>query len=493
MTGASGYIGGRLVPALLANGHEVAVLVRSPEKLREVPWRDQVEVLEGDITDEVVVEGAARNRDVFYFLVHSMGGGKDFAAQDAAIAVGVRDAAGRSGVGRLVYLGGLGDDHDDLSEHLASRAEVGRILSAGSTPSTVLRAGVVIGSGSASFEMLRNLTERLPVMVVPSWVGVRTQPVAVRDAIHLLVRAGEEASDEDLVLDVGGPDTLSFLSMMRTYAEVAELGPRRIRKVNLLTPKLSSHWIGLVTPVPVDVARPLVGSLKNESVCTGPLASERYGAPEGGLLTYEEAVRRALEDVRTGDVPTRWSDARWANDRWRDAPHASMAQDPPWAGGVQCDKRVVHVQAPLADVWAAVEAIGGRTGWHSSSLAWQTRGALDLLVGGATVRRGRRDERTLRVGDAVDAWRVEEREEGSLLRLRAEMRIPGRGWLEWMMVQEVGSVRLEQKATFAPKGLTGWAYWKSLAFVHPVVFTSMVHGLKGEAERAAAVRTDFTP
>jgi uncharacterized protein YbjT (DUF2867 family) len=482
VTGASGYVGGRLVPALLARGHEVKVLVRSPEKLEGVAWKDDVEVLEGDVTDASAVEEAARGADTFYFLVHSMGAGKGFAKKDREVAWTVRDALERAGAGRLVYLGGLGDEHDDLSEHLASRAEVARILASGRTPSTVLRAGVVIGSGSASFEMLRNLTERLPVMVVPNWVGVKTQPVSVRDAIHLLVRAGEEASHDDLVLDVGGPDVMSFLDMMKTYAAVAELPQRRIKKVKLMTPELSSHWIGVVTPVPTGVARPLVGSLKNESVCTGELASERYGSPEGGLLSYEEAVRRALGDVRTGEVPTRWSDARWASERWRDAPHASMEQDPPWAGGVLCDRRSTHVEASRAQVWAAVEAIGGETGWHSSPWAWQTRGALDLVVGGASVRRGRRDPRRLRVGDALDAWRVEEREEGTLLRLRAEMRIPGRGWLEWHVEEGADGVELTQKATFAPKGLSGWLYWRSLAVIHPLVFTSMLRGLKEAAE-----------
>ena len=482
VTGATGYIGGRLVPELLAAGHHVRVMTRSPERLRDHPWAHGVDVVRADAADAAAVERACADVDVVYYLIHALGSGPQFEATDRRTAQVMARAAKEAGVGRLVYLGALEPAGEQLSPHLRSRVEVAEILLASGVPTAVLRAAVVLGSGSASFEMLRYLTERLPVMVTPRWVHSRIQPIAVRDVLRYLVGCATLPSAVSRCFDVGGPDVMSYAEMMQRYAAVAALPRRRILPVPLFTPSLSSHWVGLVTPVPAGIARPLVESLRNTVVCHEHDIAEFVPDPPGGLLGFDEAVRLAVQRVKDSAVATRWASASVPG-----APSDPLPTDPDWAGGsLYVDERTRASPAPPAAVWRVVEGIGGDTGWYSFPLAWRIRGWLDRAVGGVGLRRGRRDPRRLYVGDALDFWRVEEREEGRLLRLRAEMRLPGLAWLEFHVEHgEAGGSVVRQRATFAPHGLAGHLYWWAIAAFHGIVFGGMVRGIVRAAEKSA--------
>nr|WP_229854733.1 SDR family oxidoreductase [Streptomyces filipinensis] len=484
VTGASGYIGGRLVPELLDAGYRVRCLVRTPRKLRDQPWAGRVEVVRGDVTDAGSVAAALEGVDVAYYLVHALGTGRDFERTDREAARVFGEQARGARVGRLVYLGGLtpaGVPEEELSPHLRSRAEVGRILLGSGVPTAVLRAAVIIGSGSASFEMLRYLTERLPVMVTPRWVRTRIQPIAVRDVLRVLVGSAGLPADVSRAFDVGGPEVLTYLEMMQRYAAVAGLPRRLIVPVPVLTPGLSSQWVGLVTPVPASIARPLTESLRHEVVC-GERDIERYvPSPPGHPLGFDRAVALALERVRDAQVATRWSSASVPG-----APSDPLPTDPDWAGGsLYTDLRERYADVAPDVLWDVVEGIGGENGWYSFPLAWAVRGWLDRLAGGVGLRRGRRDARRLRVGDSLDFWRVEEIERGRLLRLRAEMRLPGLAWLEMYVDEEGrGGARYRQRALFHPRGLLGQLYWWSVSPFHAVVFGGMARNIVRAAERA---------
>ncbi|MEV6232471.1 SDR family oxidoreductase [Saccharopolyspora shandongensis] len=483
VTGATGYIGGRLVPLLLDAGHRVRCLVRSPEKLRDVPWRDRVEVVRGDLLDADQVRSACEGADVLYYLVHSLAK-KEFADLDRRSAATVAAEAERAGVARIVYLGGVHPASGQLSEHLRSRAEVGEILLRGGVPAVALQAAVIIGSGSASFEMLRYLTERLPLMVTPSWVRNRVQPIAIRDVLHYLVGAARIPAAVNRTFDIGGPDVLTYAEMMSGFAAVAGLPRRRMVPVGVLTPRLSSLWINIVTPVPRSIGAPLIESLINEAICAEHDIDEFVPPPEGGTTSYRDAVGLALRKIRRGEVETRWSDASPAGAPWEPLP-----SDPPWSGGsAYRDVREHRTTAPARDVWRVVEGIGGRNGWYSFPLAWAVRGWADRLIGGVGLRRGRRDPRRLRTGDALDWWRVEELVDGRYLRLRAEMRVPGRAWLE-MSVEPGGAAGAcyRQRAVFIPRGLLGHAYWWAVAPFHGLVFGGMARNITSAAEHAATV------
>ncbi|MEW2495216.1 SDR family oxidoreductase [Streptomyces nodosus] len=484
VTGASGYIGGRLVPELLAAGFRVRCLARSPGKLRDHPWADQVEVVRGDVTDPASVGAAMREVAVAYYLVHAIGTGRGFEDTDRESARVFGAQAADAGVRRIVYLGGLapaGVPERELSPHLRSRSEVRRILLESGVPTTVLRAAVIIGSGSASFEMLRYLTERLPVMVTPTWVRTRIQPVAVRDVLRLLVGSARMPADVNRTFDVGGPDVLTYQDMMVRYAAVAGLPRRVILPVPVLTPRLSSYWVGLVTPVPASIARPLTESLRHEVVCRENDITRYIPDPPGHPIGFDEAVRLALKRVQDAEVVTRWSSASVPG-----APSDPLPTDPDWAGGsLYTDLRERTVDAPPEALWRVIEGIGGENGWYSFPLAWSVRGIADRLVGGVGMRRGRRDAHRLRVGDSVDFWRVEEIEPGRLLRLRAEMRLPGLAWLEMCAgVDDRGRTRYRQRALFHPHGLLGQAYWWSVSPFHAVVFGGMARNIARTAERA---------
>ncbi|MFH9979124.1 SDR family oxidoreductase [Streptomyces sp. NPDC017179] len=485
VTGATGYIGGRLVPELLDAGNRVRCLARSPGKLRDHPWAARTEVVRGDVTDPESVAAALRDVDVAYYLVHALGTGKDFEETDRRAARLFGERARAAGVRRIVYLGGLtpaGVPERELSPHLRSRAEVGRILLASGVPTTVLRAAVIIGSGSASFEMLRYLTERLPVMVTPSWVGTRIQPIAVRDVLRVLVAGARMPDDVNRAFDIGGPDVLTYRDMMLRYAAVAGLPRRVIVPVPVLTPRLSSHWIGLVTPVPAAIARPLAESLRHEVVCREHDILRYVPDPPGHPIGFDEAVRLALQRVRDAQVTTRWSSASVPG-----APSDPLPTDPDWAGGsLYTDRRERTVDAPPEALWRVVEGIGGDHGWYSFPLAWALRGGLDRLAGGVGLRRGRRDAQRLRAGDSLDFWRVEEIEPGRLLRLRAEMRLPGLAWLEMCVGTDAeGRTLYRQRAVFHPHGLLGHAYWWSVSPFHAVVFGGMARNIAGAAVEQA--------
>ena len=486
VAGATGYIGGRLVPELLDAGHHVRCLARTPAKLEDRPWHDEVEVVQGNVLEPESLPDAFDGVDAVYYLVHSMDGEGDFRGRDRRAAENVRRAAEDAGVEQIVYLGGMGDEDDDLSEHLRSRQEVGRVLADGPVPVTELRAAVIIGSGSASFEMLRNLTEVLPVMVTPRWVTTRCQPIAVRDVLAYLVGVLGNADAMDRVLEVGGPDILSYEQMMQLYAEVAGLRRRVVINVPLLTPGLSSRWVGLVTPLPVGLARPLVDSLVNEVVVSDDAI--RSIVPRDPL-PMDEAFRLALRRIQDVDVTTTWAGADLpesvtGHPRTELNAEEPAPTDPDWSGGtVLSDDQVLDTAATPAAMFATLEGLGGQRGWYSPVLLWRVRGWLDALVGGIGMRRGRRHPDRLSVGEAVDFWRVELLERPTRLRLHAEMRLPGEAWLDFRVTPLAdGGCRFEQHARFAPRGLWGRVYWYAMLPFHGAIFPRMGRAMVAAAE-----------
>lgn len=482
VTGASGYIGGRLVPELLDAGYDVRCMARDAGKLAGRPWSDAVGVVAADAMDPAAVRRALEGVDVAYYLIHSLGSGASFEQRDRDAARIFAAAALSAGVRRLVYLGGIvSGPAGHLSPHLRSRREVGNILLASGVPTAALQAAVIIGSGSASFEMLRYLTERLPVMVTPEWVSTRIQPIAVGDVLRYLVGAAALPAGVSRAFDIGGPDILTYAEMMHRYCEVAGLRQRVLFPVPLLTPGLSSLWVGLVTPVPAGLARPLVESLRNEVVCSEHDIAQYVPDPPRGLMSLSEAITLALRHTSEGNVSTRWSSAGSPG-----APSDPLPTDPSWAGGsLYVDERTSVVRSSPAALWKVIEGIGGAAGWYSFPAAWAARGLIDRLAGGVGLRRGRRDPDHLLVGDALDFWRVEALTPGSLLRLRAEMKLPGLAWLELTAGQDDdGATTYSQRAVFQPRGLAGHAYWRSIAPFHGVVFGGMLRNITAAAEQA---------
>ena len=470
VTGASGYVGGRIVPELLANGHLVRCVARDPRKLDRASWRADVEVARADIGGDL--EAAMSGVDVAVYLVHSIGDGPDWVERERSMAANFRCAAERAGVQRIVYLGGLGEDGSNLSDHLRSRHEVGRVLADGPIETVELRAAVVIGSGSASFEMLRYLTEVLPVMVTPKWVSTLCQPIAIRDVLRYLTSAVMEPGSLSGILEIGGPDVVSYAQLMATYAQQAGLTKRRLIPVPVLTPRLSSLWVGLVTPVPAQLARPLVDSLVNSVVVTDRRAEELFPFERVPLA---EAIHRAIGRTTIGDVPTKFDDA--SSSVWQ-----SWATDPDWTGGTELtDVRSVKVNADVHRTWQAVCRVGGERGWYSGELLWKVRGLLDQIVGGPGLRRGRRHPEALSIGEPVDFWRVENLDTDRLLVLHAEMRLPGEAWLEWSVESVDGGTILVQTARFRPRGLLGRMYWYAIAPLHRLVFPGLLKGIAKDA------------
>lgn len=474
VTGATGYVGGRLVPRLLEQGYVVRCLVRTPAKLASAAWVDDVEVMQGTVEGDL--SEAMSDVAVAVYLVHGIGTGGDWAAKEASDALNFRHGAERAGVERIVYLGGMGRDDARLSTHLASRHLVGRTLSAGSIPVVELRAAVIIGAGSASFEMLRYLVEVLPVMVTPKWVATKSQPIAISDVLRYLTVAIGSPRDLAGVFEIGGPDVVTYAEMMALYAREAGLRRRRLLPVPLLTPRLSSHWVGLVTPVPASLARPLVDSLVNEVVVRDDTAVRLLGPPERGLA---DAIHLALGVANSDTAPTRFTDADLQ-------PFRALGTDPAWAGGTELrDERVVTTHASPEAVFRAVTALGGNKGWYSGEWLWRFRGLIDLAWGGPGLRRGRRHPSALRVGDYVDFWRVERLEAASLVSLRAEMVLPGEAWLDFRIEREGALTTMTQTARFKPRGLWGRAYWYAVAPFHRFVFAGLARGVIDDAQRDA--------
>jgi uncharacterized protein YbjT (DUF2867 family) len=478
--GSTGYIGGRLVPRLLDAGYRVRVLVRNTNKLADVPWASQVEVLTGDLEDVESLRTAFAAADVIYYLVHSMGpsgGRQSFEQTERLCADNVARAAAEAGAGRIIYLGGLHPEGTQLSPHLRSRKEVGEILLNSPVPAVVLQAGVVIGAGSASFEMIRQLTEVLPLMVAPRWVRNKVQPIAVRDVLYYLVAAAGLPASLNRCFDLGGPDVLRYDQMMNGYAAEAGLPRRPVVALPVLTPWLASQWVNLVTPIPRSLAVPLIGSLQQNCV-VGEHDIDRYiNPPEAGLVGYPQSVRLALARMAAGDVETSWQNASVHG-----APSDPLPSDPQWAGHpVFQDNQRQATTATRDQLWQVIEGIGGDNGWYSFPLAWAVRGWLDKLAGGVGLRRGRLNPTRLHTGDALDFWRVERIDRGSLLRLRAEMKVPGRAWLEMRAEATEGGAIYRQRAVFFPKGLGGRLYWLAVLPFHGAIFKGMANRITAAA------------
>lgn len=487
--GATGYIGGRLAPRLLNAGYRVRVLARDAARVAAFPWGADVEIVEGSADDPDAVADAVTDVDVVYYLIHSMSAGRGFEENDERIAETVASAASRAGVGRIVYLGGLHPEGTALSPHLRSRVRVGEILLHSGVPTLVLQAGVVIGSGSASFEMIRHLTEVLPYMPAPKWVRNRIQPIAVRDVLHYLLGAARVEPGVNRAVDIGGPDVLRYGQMMNGYAVEAGLPQRAIAALPVFTPGLASHWVNLVTPVPRAIARPLVASLQNECIMRDHAVDTLIPPPPEGLTPYRRAVALALGRVDADSVETSWQDAEVSG-----APSDPLPSDPEWAGRtVFTDVRSVTTTASLEALWRVIRGIGGVNGWYSSPLLWAARGWMDRLAGGVGLRRGRRSRSAARVGDAIDFWRVEAvetGESGNLLRLRAEMRVPGEAWLELRATRDAEGTRYGQRAVFFPRGLAGRLYWLAVLPFHGFIFAGMAARITAAAE--AEDNTDQT-
>jgi uncharacterized protein YbjT (DUF2867 family) len=470
LTGATGYVGGRLLRVLCERGERVRCFTRRPEALAaRVPAA--VEIEGGDCIDPDAVEHACRGVRVAYYLVHSMGVGAEFEARDRAAAEAFARGARAAGVERIVYLGGLADEEASLSPHLRSRLEVGSILRESGVACVELRASIVLGSGSLSFELVRSLVERLPVLVTPRWVESPAQPISITDLLEILARARDVAPG---VYEIGGAERTSYQALMREYAR--QRGLRRwMFRVPVLTPRLSALWLGLVTPVFARVGRHLIESIRSATVVSRPCHDVFGIAPR----SVSEAIAEALANEDREHAETRWTDAL-----------SSAALSSRRFGGAVFGRRLVDarellVSAAPEQVFAAVERIGGAAGWYAYDWLWRVRGALDLLVGGVGLRRGRAHPTRLRVGDVVDCWRVEVLERGRRLRLRAEMKLPGRAWLDFEVEPAASGTRLRQVASFDPRGVAGLAYWFSIYPAHAFVFRDM---LRGVAAHALAIR-----
>lgn len=477
VTGASGYIGGRLIPQLLDRGYRVRCLARDPRKLSGRGWDEdpRVEVARGDMLDRASVLAAMQGCDAAYYLVHSMlAGEKAFEGRDRQAAENFAGVAEEAGIGRILYLGGLGHKADKLSPHLASRHEVGDVLRAGKVPVTEFRAAMIVGSGSASFEMLRFLVSRLPLMICPRWVEVKTQPIAIRDVLAYLVGALENPTTAGQVFDIGGPDVLTYREMMYRFAKVIGVR-RRIIVVPVLTPRLSAYWVNLMTPVNAGLAFALIESLQYETICEEGRIRELLPIPRTG---FDDAVQWALDKVNQNAVETRWTNAS--------LPHRVERVSLPILAPENCpirDEQRVEADVPAPVLFDKIKRIGGNVGWYYGDWLWKIRGWMDRAIGGVGLRRGRRDPVTVRIGDPIDFWRVEDIVPGRRLLLHAEMIVPGDAWLEFRVEpRDEGRSELIQTAYFRPSSFWGRAYWYACWPLHWFVFSGMARNIVRAAE-----------
>lgn len=473
LTGATGYVGGRLLQSLEKQGRRVRCLARHPEALKERA-SPSTEVVSGDVLDRPSLDSALRGVDVAYYLVHSMGSTGSFEEADRQAARNFGEAAKAAGVNRIIYLGGLGSKEGVLSPHLRSRHEVGEILRESGVPVLEFRASIIIGSGSLSFEMIRSLVERLPIMITPKWVRVPAQPIAIDDVLQYLVAALELPVSLYRLYEIGGADQVSYADIMLVYARQRGIH-RRMISVPVLTPYLSSLWLGLITPLYARIGRKLIESIVHPTVVRDTAALKTFAVRPMGV---ENAVRRVLAREEREFATTRWSDAM-----------SSSRATPTW-GGVQfgsrlVDSRTLSIAATPAAAFAPIQRIGGDTGWYAWNWLWWLRGFLDLLAGGVGMKRGRRSPTTLRVGDTVDSWRVETIEP-NYLRLIAEMRLPGRAWLEFEVTGDGSSATIRQTAIFDPVGLFGRVYWYAVYPLHQLVFGGMLRGIARAALRSGS-------
>jgi uncharacterized protein YbjT (DUF2867 family) len=464
LTGATGYVGGRLLRTLESAGNRVRCLSRHPEALgqRVAPT---TEVVTGDVLDAKSLAPGMTGVHTAYYLVHSMGSANAFEVEDRRAAHAFATAARDAGVQRIIYLSGLGSG-SELSAHLRSRQEVGRILRESGVQTIEFRAAIVIGSGSASFEMIRALVEKLPVMVTPRWVNTSTQPIAIEDVVAYLKQALDLQINGSRIVEIGGADQVTYLDLMKEYALQRGL-KRWMIPVPVLSPRLSSLWLGLVTPVYARVGRELVDSLRNETIVKDRSANDLFSTRPFG---FREALQRALTNEDHEFAETRWCDA-----------FSSVRMAPEW-GGIKfgrriVDSRSVHVQFNPTVAFRPIQRLGGKTGWYYGNRLWRMRGLLDLFFGGPGMRRGRRDPDRLWANDTLDFWRVEEIQAGRLLRLAAEMRLPGRAWLQFEVEQDGAGSIVRQTAIFDPAGVLGQLYWYLLYPIHQFVFAGMLRGI----------------
>ncbi len=475
VTGVTGYIGGRLVPLLLEMNCRVRVLVRDPVGIQGRSWLDEVDIVQGDVLKPDTLDAALAGIDVAYYLIHSMRGGEDFHERDIRAASNFGAAANGQGVKRIVYLGGLGDSTTELSQHLRSRQQTGDALRDSAVPVTEFRAGVIVGSGSLSFEMIRYLTERVPIMICPLWVFTRIQPIGIRDTLEYLVTALKTPESAGQIIEIGGAEIITYRDMMFGYASARGLR-RYMIPVPVLTPRLSSYWVHLMTPIPSDIAAPLIEGLRNEVIVRDDKARKIF--PNIQPTTFAIAVKQALEQLEASQVETSWADALVSSQP--DQVPAILSTHE----GMFLEQRQQSVKASAHAVFQAFTSLGGANGWLYFDWAWILRGMLDRWVGGVGMRRGRRHPVDVRVGDALDFWRVEAVEADRLLRLRAEMKVPGRAWLQFKAESlEEGSTQLIQTAFFAPKGLFGLLYWYILYPLHSLIFSGMIRKLAQRAEK----------
>lgn len=476
LTGATGYIGGRLLRLLEERGQPLRCLGRRPEEL-QAKVSAATEVHYGDVADRASLEAALQQVDTAYYLIHSMGAGPEFEQQDRLGAQNFAAAAKAAGVRRIIYLGGLAHG-EGLSAHMRSRHEVGALLKESGIPVIELRASIVIGSGSLSFEMIRALVERLPVMVMPRWVVAEAQPIAVEDLLDYLLAVLDADYSESRIFEIGGADRVSYRDLMSEYARQRGLR-RRMLRVPVLTPRLSSLWLGLVTPVYARIGAKLIDSIRHASVVEDDTALREFDLRPQGMPA---AIAAALRN----------EDHEFAESRWSDA-FSSSGATRTW-GGTRFGNRLVDSRERVVDVsparaFAPIQRIGGETGWYALNWLWKLRGFLDLLVGGVGMRRGRKHPREVQVGDAIDFWRVEAIAPDSRLRLRAEMKLPGRAWLEFEVEPRGEGSVIRQTATFDPVGLAGLSYWFLVYPLHVVVFSRMLRRLAVAAEAIPASET----
>ncbi|MBX9687793.1 MAG: SDR family oxidoreductase [Candidatus Obscuribacterales bacterium] len=478
VTGSTGYVGTRLVTRLLENGFRVVAAGRSLEKLKSRVWSEHplVELVQLDMLDLPSVKQAVRSCTHAYYLVHSMNPqSRDFVDSDRRAAENMVAAAEEAQLEQLIYLGGLGENEAGLSRHLRSRAEVAEILQKAKVPVTVLRAAMILGSGSASFEILRYLVERLPMMVTPRWVSTASQPIAIRNVLAYLIGCLDRKETFNCSFDIGGPEVLTYKSLMKIYAEEAGLSPRLIIPVPVFTPRLSSYWINFVTPVPAYIARPLAEGLRNPAVC---LNSQIKKIIPQDLLSCREAIRLAVDITQHSVIESHWTDAGVVQPaEWL------SADDPSWSGGTSyIDERSIELECSVEDAWKAITRIGGTSGWYYANWLWHLRGLLDRLLGGVGLKRGRRHPEILRVGDALDFWRVTKLNANEFLSLAAEMKLPGRAALEFRVKKNRnGKTVILQSAKFLPRGLLGILYWYLVSPLHEFIFSGMLTGIAASA------------
>jgi uncharacterized protein YbjT (DUF2867 family) len=475
VTGATGYVGSRLIPRLLQDGYKVRIFVRDPERVQGQVRIDEVEVFTGDVLDPETLTPALADIDYAYYLIHSMSSADDFHTSDLQAAENFGQASKVAGVERIIYLGGLGDPDANLSPHLRSRHKTGQKLRDAGVPVTEFRAAIIVGSGSASFEMIRYLTERLPIMICPRWVFTRGQPIAIDDILEYLIQSLTRPESAGKTIEIGGTDILTYGEMMTGYADVRGLR-RFLIPVPVLTPKLSSHWVNWVTPIPAEIAQPLIEGLRNEVIVRDELAQTLF--PELEVIDYKTAVERALDELNAEQFISKWSDSLAI--RLGDHEHVAHSN----AEGMITETRELKVNAQPHVVYQIFTGLGGENGWLFADTLWHLRGLMDRWVGGVGLRRGRKHPKNLNVGDTLDFYRVEVLEINKMMRLRAEMKLPGKAWMQFNVNQlDENTSQLTMTAYFAPKGLLGHLYWYVLYPIHSIVFSGLIRGLASEAEK----------